>query len=238
MIGSFSSTSSDFNKLCHLSLDECKYMSIQFGLSMLNYLSRHTYVAQHNTLNHDVCRYLATQLGPGIYSHFDGLQRSKKTRWLWAQCLARHCLGSCKIDVSSVQSELGKNGTFFCFMVTSSNGNIFHVTGPSCGEFTGPGDFPTQRPVTRSLDVFFDLRLINDWVNNREAGDLRRHRGHYDVIVMGTFFCFKWYTVLAQNNLVWYFSSPYARWILCTRDQLLARVFWLTAHEHIHVIFV
>ena len=26
---------------------------------------------------------------------------------------------------------------------------------------------------------------INDWVNNREAGDLRRYRGHYDVIVMG-----------------------------------------------------
>ena len=25
---------------------------------------------------------------------------------------------------------------------------------------------------------------INDWVNNREAGDLRRHRGNYDVIVM------------------------------------------------------
>ena len=25
---------------------------------------------------------------------------------------------------------------------------------------------------------------INDWVNNREAGDLRRYRAHYDVIVM------------------------------------------------------
>ena len=25
---------------------------------------------------------------------------------------------------------------------------------------------------------------INDWVNNREAGDLKRHRGHYDVNVM------------------------------------------------------
>ena len=25
---------------------------------------------------------------------------------------------------------------------------------------------------------------INDWVNNREAGDLRRHRGHYDVNIM------------------------------------------------------
>ena len=25
---------------------------------------------------------------------------------------------------------------------------------------------------------------MNGWVNNREAGDLRRHRAHYDVIVM------------------------------------------------------
>ena len=53
-------------------------------------------------------------------------------------------------------------------MMTSSNGNIFRDTGPFCGEFTEPGEFPA----------------INDWVNNREAGDLRRHRGHYDVNVM------------------------------------------------------
>ena len=46
-----------------------------------------------------------------------------------------------------------------------------------------PGEFPAQRPVTRSFYVFFDLRL-NDWVNNREAGDLRRYRAHYDVTVM------------------------------------------------------
>ena len=45
------------------------------------------------------------------------------------------------------------------FMMTSSNGSIFCVTGPLCGEFTGPGEFPTQRPVTRSFDVFFDLHL-------------------------------------------------------------------------------
>ena len=44
-------------------------------------------------------------------------------------------------------------------MMTSSNGNIFRVTGPLCGEFTGPGEFPTQRPVTRSFGVFFDLDL-------------------------------------------------------------------------------
>ena len=44
-------------------------------------------------------------------------------------------------------------------MMTSSNGNIFRVTGHLCWEFTGPGEFPAQRPVTRSFDVFFDLRL-------------------------------------------------------------------------------
>ena len=44
-------------------------------------------------------------------------------------------------------------------MMTSSNGNIFRVTGAFCGEFTGPGEFPAQRPVTRSFDVFFDLPL-------------------------------------------------------------------------------
>ena len=104
------------------------------------------------------------------------------------------------------------------------------------------GEFPAQRPVTRSIDVFFDLRQkqqlskqrrhrwcetpsrslwrhcndivkirrayrwlglnsphksqwrgtmfslicagINCWVNNPEAGDLRRHRTRYEVIVM------------------------------------------------------
>ena len=46
-------------------------------------------------------------------------------------------------------------------MMTSWNGNIFRVTGPLCGEFTGHRwiFFPAQRPVTRSFDVFFDLDL-------------------------------------------------------------------------------
>ena len=48
----------------------------------------------------------------------------------------------------------------------------------------GNSPVPVQRPVTRSVDIFFDLPRINGWVNNREAGDLRRHRAHYDVTVM------------------------------------------------------
>ena len=52
------------------------------------------------------------------------------------------------------------------------------------GNSAGTGEFPTQRPVTLSFDGFFICVWINGWVNNREAGDLRRYRGHYDVTVM------------------------------------------------------
>ena len=147
------------------------------------------------------------------------------------------------------------------YMMTSSNGNIFHVTGPLCGEckrtfeintrlasvtmvfsrrlpllwnfhphccpidgdippwrifvpfplaflhecFTPwwrhqmetfsvllalcagnspiTGEFPAQRPVTRSFDVSFDRAWINCWVNNPETSDLRRYRVHYDVTI-------------------------------------------------------
>ena len=48
-----------------------------------------------------------------------------------------------------------------------------------------PGEFPAQRPVTRSFNVFFDLRL-NKRLSNHEAGDLRRYRANYDVTVMNT----------------------------------------------------
>ena len=47
-----------------------------------------------------------------------------------------------------------------------------------------PGEFPTQRPVTRSFHVFFDLPLNKRLSNYREAGDLRGYRAHYDVTVM------------------------------------------------------
>ena len=48
-----------------------------------------------------------------------------------------------------------------------------------------PGEFPAQRPVTRSFVMFSLICVwINDWVSNRDAGDLRRNLAHYDVIVM------------------------------------------------------
>ena len=60
------------------------------------------------------------------------------------------------------------------FMMTSSNGNIFRVT----------GHFPHKGQWRVALMFTLISVWINDSVNNREAGDLKRYRPHYDVIVM------------------------------------------------------
>ena len=70
------------------------------------------------------------------------------------------------------------------FMMTSSNGNIFRVTGLLCGEFTGPRWIPCTKASDTELWFFFICAWINDLVNNREASDSKRHRTHYDVIVI------------------------------------------------------
>ena len=70
-------------------------------------------------------------------------------------------------------------------MMTSLNGNIFRVAGPLCGEFTGHLWPPRTKASDAELWCFlWSAPWINSWVNNREAGDLRRHCAHYDIIVM------------------------------------------------------
>ena len=49
------------------------------------------------------------------------------------------------------------------------------------------GEFPAQRPVTRSFEVFFDLRLNKRLSKQSWARDLRRHRAHYEVTVIIAF---------------------------------------------------
>ena len=61
--------------------------------------------------------------------------------------------------------------------MTSSSGNIFRVTGHLCGEFIKASD--------AELWCFpWSASWIKGSVNSREAGNLRRYRAHYDVIVM------------------------------------------------------
>ena len=51
-------------------------------------------------------------------------------------------------------------------MMTSSSGNIFRVTDPLWGEPPVTDGFPSQRPVTLSFDVFFDL-CLNERLNKQ-----------------------------------------------------------------------
>ena len=47
-----------------------------------------------------------------------------------------------------------------------------------------PVNFPHKGQWRGALMFSLIYVWINDWANNREAGDLRRQHGHYDVIVM------------------------------------------------------
>ena len=66
------------------------------------------------------------------------------------------------------------------FVMTSSHGNIFRVTGPLCGEFTVHRWIPLTKASNAELCCFlWSAPWVNGRINNREAGDLRRHRAHY-----------------------------------------------------------
>ena len=69
------------------------------------------------------------------------------------------------------------------FIMTSSNGNIFRVTGPLCGEFTGHRWIPLTQ-WCGALMFTLICTWTKGWANNRNAGEIRRHRARHDVTVM------------------------------------------------------
>ena len=72
-------------------------------------------------------------------------------------------------------------------MMTSSNGNIFRVTGHLCGVHRLPVNSAHIGQWDGAMMFSLICDSINGWVNYRKAGDVRRHRIHYDVTVMMTF---------------------------------------------------
>ena len=67
-------------------------------------------------------------------------------------------------------------------MMTSSNGNIFRVT----GHHQSPMNSRYKGQWRGALMFFLICVWINGWVSSRDAGDSRRYHAHYDVIVMVT----------------------------------------------------
>ena len=133
--------------------------------------------------------------------------KQNMSRW-WSQCHVRFCPGS----VSSNQQQhwqwiCRNNGSLSswkkncknitCTTSASINDTILDVLwwrhqmetfsallALCAGNSPVPVNSPHKGQWREALMFSLICARINDWVNNREAGDLRRHRGHYDVIVM------------------------------------------------------
>ena len=87
-------------------------------------------------------------------------------------------------------------------MMTSSKENIFCVTGNLCREITGHRCIPCTKANEVKFDVFFDLRLNKRLSKNGEADDFKRHRSHYDVIVMSKCMLrWRWSALSKRNNI-------------------------------------
>ena len=85
--------------------------------------------------------------------HTDHRWRSV-TSWMWRLREFRYRLLSCQLHPFSFAST-GVETT----MMTSSNRKNSALLAICVGNSPVPGEFPTQRPATRSFGVFFDLRL-------------------------------------------------------------------------------
>ena len=62
---------------------------------------------------------------------------------------------------------------------------------------------------------------INDWVNNREAGYLRRYRAHYDVSVMCMALWCRWVSIICQPGKSMSCTSSISRCMCWSKDNPL-----------------
>ena len=84
----------------------------------------------------------------------------------------------------------------WCMMTSSNGNNFFRVTA-------------TQRPVTRSYDVFFDLRLNKPLSKHWWGWWLRHYRAHYGV------------TVMCMSMFWWFRNSKHQAFVLERASELV-----------------
>ena len=115
------------------------------------------------------------------------------------------------------------------YMMTSSNENIFRVTGPLCGEFTCPRWIPRTKASDAELWCFLWYTSGQTvFVNNREAGGLIRYGAHYDVPLM----------IMIQNSLKFDLRSSYhglvTSYRTCDRPRLGLKMTQFTDADKYH----
>ena len=91
-----------------------------------------------------------------------------------------------------------------------------------------PGEFPTQRPVTRSFDVFFDLRpnkrLSKQWWGwwfETQLCPLWRHRNGWALIWKGD----SWGFILMQQSIHHVVQGPVSQRVYEAHDSNLLKIF-------------
>ena len=93
-----------------------------------------------------------------------------------------------------------------------------------------PGEFPTQRPVTQSFDVFFDLRL-NKRLNKQSWGwwfetpscSLWRHRNGADRTISNENYCL---SVQVIHDLMWHKVITSNKWRFHINPCRVGKILW------------
>ena len=116
--------------------------------------------------------------------------------------------------------------------MTSSNGIIFHVSGPFVrGIHRSPVDSPHKCQWCGALTFSLICAWTNGSESNRYADDLKRHCAHYDVTVMASHPHVMLHTVVCTVEGRWLNES--LRWPDCPDDwydrplQMGGRNFWV-----------
>ena len=94
------------------------------------------------------------------------------------------------------------------------------------GIHRSPVNSPHKGQWRGALMFSFICTWMNGWVNNREAGDLRRHRAHHDVIVLLYSFCSR--PINEQNKLFEMYTTRIERWIMCIWNKKYLNITWDT----------
>ena len=95
------------------------------------------------------------------------------------------------------------------------------------GIHRSPLNFPHKVQWRGALMFSLICGWTNGWVNNRDAGDLRRHGARYDVIVMNTIITLRLNKRFSKQSRRWCFETPWrSLWRHCNGYNYYADVAW------------
>ena len=131
---------------------------------------------------------------------------SNSFRWEFILFIKTHFYGGA-LTSHFMEEHSSPSSIFPVFIMTSSNGNMFRVTGFCAGNSPVTEGIhwslvnsPHTDQWRRALMFSLICAWTSGWVNNQDAGDLRHHHTHYDVTVM-------WCRIWSRSGQPWDVSA-------------------------------